>query len=163
MSPDEPGICLRRAGAEDEDFLFAVFAATRGAGLRAAGLAEAALRELLALQFKARQAQYRTMHPQAEWSLVLLEGVRIGYWCVARRAEVIVLVDVAFLPEHTGRGLGGRLLRGLLDEADAAGLPVLAHVDKTNPARRLYARLGFETLADDGVRLELRRPPSGGA
>jgi GNAT superfamily N-acetyltransferase len=163
MSADEPAVGLRRAGAGDEDFLFTVFAATRAAGLRTAGLTEEALRALLALQFNARQAQYRAMHPQAEWSLVLLEGVRIGCWCVARRAETIVLVDVALLPEHTGQGIGGRLLRGLLDEADAAGLPVLAHVDNTNPARRLYARLGFETLADDGVRLEIRWPPGGGS
>ena len=52
-----------------------------------------------------------------------------------------------------------RLLRRLLDEADAAGRPVLAHVEKTNPARRLYARLGFEAFADDGVYLDIRRPP----
>jgi GNAT superfamily N-acetyltransferase len=163
MSRDEPDVCLRPAGAEDEGFLFEVFAATRAAGLRAAGLAQEALGELLALQFRGQQAQYRAAHPDAEWSLVLLDGVRVGYWCVERREEAIMLVDVALLPGHTGQGVGGRLLRGLVEEGDAAGLPVLAHVDKANPARRLYARLGFETRADDGVRLAIRRAPSGQA
>jgi GNAT superfamily N-acetyltransferase len=163
MSPAQPKLHLQPVRDGDEAFLFEVFAATRAPALSAAGLEGTALRQLLTLQFRAQQTQYRAAYPDAEWALVLLDGVPAGYRCVARRDEAIVLVDVALLPGHTGRGMGGRLLRGLLDEADAAGLPVLAHVDKTNPARRLYARLGFETVADDGVRLEIRRPPSGGA
>ena len=159
MSPAESKLRLQRVRDGDEAFLFEVFAAARGGELQAAGLEEAALRELLALQFRGQQAQYRAAYPDAEWSLVLLDGLRVGYRCVARRDEAIVLVDVALLPEHSGQGLGSRLLRRLLDEADAAGRPVLAHVAKTNPARRLYARLGFETVADDGVYLEIRRPP----
>ena len=163
MAAPEPAISLRPVGDGDEAFLFEVFAATRGGALRAAGLEDGLIGQLLAHQFRARQAQYGARYPAARSELVLLDGVPIGYWCVARDEEAIILVDVALLPAHSGAGVGGRLLKGLLAEADAAGLSVLAHVEKTNPARRLYARLGFDAVADDGVQLEIRRPPGGAA
>lgn len=34
------------------------------------------------------------------------------------------------------------------------------HVERFNPARRLYARLGFRQIADQGVYLLLEREPS---
>lgn len=46
--------------------------------------------------------------------------------------------------EHRGRGLGTRLLTGLIVEARSRGLPGLSlSVEEGNPARGLYERLGF--------------------
>jgi len=56
-----------------------------------------------------------------------------------------------FLPERRGRGLGEALLRDLMDEAAAAGKDVSIHVEKLNPAMRLYRRLGFAIEEDKGV------------
>jgi len=55
------------------------------------------------------------------------------------------------LPDHRGAGIGGAILRSLLAEAAAAGKPVRIHVERLNPARRLYERLGFLPVADKGV------------
>lgn len=55
------------------------------------------------------------------------------------------------LPEYRGSGLGGALMRDLLDEAAAAGKAMSIHVEKYNPAMRLYRRLGFVTEEDKGV------------
>ena len=41
-------------------------------------------------------------------------------------------------------------LKGLLEEAAEAGKPVRIHVE-TNPAMRLYQRLGFVGIEDQGV------------
>jgi ribosomal protein S18 acetylase RimI-like enzyme len=38
-----------------------------------------------------------------------------------------------------------------MDEAAAAGKAVTIHVEKNNPAMRLYRRLGFRTEEDKGV------------
>jgi ribosomal protein S18 acetylase RimI-like enzyme len=77
---------------------------------------------------------------------------------VLRAPGEIRVVDLALLPPWRGRGIGGRLLRELLAEAAAAGLPVRVHVERTNPALRLYARLGFAPAAELGpyLRLEWR-------
>ena len=151
----EPGY-----GVDNDAFLFEVFAANQIPVLQASGLARDELQELLSVQFRARQAQYHARYPDAEWAIVSRAGRRIGYRCVARNVDAIILVDVALLPEYQGRGIGTRLLQPLLDEADAARLPVSAHVEEANPARRLYARLGFETVASDGAHLAIRREPA---
>ncbi|WP_245262846.1 GNAT family N-acetyltransferase [Mesorhizobium sp. LSHC432A00] len=43
------------------------------------------------------------------------------------------------------------MLADLIDEAAAAGKSVSIHVEKNNPARRLYKRLGFTVAEDKGV------------
>jgi ribosomal protein S18 acetylase RimI-like enzyme len=51
-----------------------------------------------------------------------------------------VLVFVSVSPQMRGSGLGGRLIRKAIDEADGN---VKLHVEHENPARRLYERIGF--------------------
>jgi len=56
--------------------------------------------------------------------------------------------------------IGSRLLRGLLDEAATARKPLRIHVEKFNPALRLYRRLGFYPIEDKGVYWYMVRSPS---
>jgi ribosomal protein S18 acetylase RimI-like enzyme len=53
------------------------------------------------------------------------------------------------------RGIGTKLLRELQDEAHTAGKVLTIHVEKFNPALRLYQRLGFQQIEDKGVYLLL--------
>ena len=62
-----------------------------------------------------------------------------------------VLIDIALLPSQRGNGLGSALLHCLLQLAQQLELPVRIHVEKHNPAMRLYQRLGFVKLEDKGV------------
>ncbi len=78
-------------------------------------------------------------------------GEDIGRLYIERWPSQHCIIDIAFLPEHRGKGLGEALLRDLLDEAAAAGKDVSIHVEKLNPAMRLYRRLGFVTEEDKGV------------
>ena len=70
-------------------------------------------------------------------------------------------IDIALLPAHRGQGLGAALLRDLIDEAAAAGKTVSLHVEKSNPAMRLYGRLGFKSEEDNGVHERMRWSPPG--
>jgi ribosomal protein S18 acetylase RimI-like enzyme len=56
--------------------------------------------------------------------------------------------------------VGEALLREVLGEAAGCGLPVRIHVERGNPARRLYARLGFVPLAERGIYHELEWSPA---
>jgi hypothetical protein len=51
----------------------------------------------------------------------------------------------------TATAAPGRRLRGLRSEAAAAGKPLRTHVERFNPALRLYQRLGFRQIDDRGV------------
>jgi ribosomal protein S18 acetylase RimI-like enzyme len=142
---------LRPAEAADAEFLFRVFASTRAPELALAGLPAAQIEALLRLQFRAQDEQYRAQHPGAEDSVVLVEGEPAGRLRVARDGRVIVLLDIAILPEHRGRGLGRALVRELQDEAATFGVPLRLHVARTNPATALYLRLGFVPDGGDDV------------
>ncbi len=68
-----------------------------------------------------------------------------------RRDDEIDLVDIALLPGARGRGIGGALIVELCREGARDGRPVRLRVERTNPALRLYRRLGFVEIGDDNV------------
>lgn len=57
-------------------------------------------------------------------------------------------LTIAVLPGFRGKGVGSRLLQGLLDAAEASYPAISLSVAKTNPARRLYRRFGFIVVAE---------------
>lgn len=154
-------LSLRAECAEDAAFVESLFIAQRAAVFATLALAPEALATLLHGQFLAQAADYRRRFPQAERSIVELAGQPIGRLVVQREVQRWRLVDIALLPDCCGRGLGGIVLAELLAAADAAGVALTACVACDNPARRLYARLGFRESRAETVYLELWRPPRG--
>ena len=81
-----------------------------------------------------------------------------------RRHAVIVRIDpgqrrdIELVPEVRNQGIGTAVLRAVLMLAEQEGRAVELLVLKHNPAQRLYARLGFRVIADDGARLAMRAP-----
>jgi ribosomal protein S18 acetylase RimI-like enzyme len=78
---------------------------------------------------------------------------------VARWDDEIRVIDVTLLPEHRGRGVGTQLLQELVEEGRRAGKRVTIHVEKPNPARRLYEGLGFAAVEDKGLYLLMEAMP----
>lgn len=60
-------------------------------------------------------------------------------------------------PAHQGRGLGAAVVRRLLDDAHTRGVSLRLSVHRTNPARRLYARLGLVESPRDATRVWMAR------
>src|SRR5262245_23630719 len=75
--------------------------------------------------------------------IVELAGEPIGTLRTGRDGQWLYVHDIEVAPEHQGCGIGSSLLRGVLAEADRKRLSVRLQVLVTNPARRLYQRLGF--------------------
>jgi len=159
MTDDRRQITLRPAVGEDEALLSRIFAANREAPFKATGLPEPEIARLLLMQREAQLSQYRSLFPDATVDVVLADGTPVGYLHVDRGEERYTLVDVAFLPATTGQGIGTHVVGAFLREARAAGKPVSAHVEKDNPAWRLWQRLGFRIVNDDGVYLEIECLP----
>ena len=105
----------------------------------------------LAMQFQAQHAHYQQHYPTADWLVTMRGGEDVGRLYLDRWPSEHCVIDIALLPEYRGSGLGGALMRDLLDEAAAAGKAMSIHVEKYNPAMRLYRRLGFVTEEDKGV------------
>lgn len=140
---------LRPAAPADESFLFALYASTRE-DVKGWGLPPPQAEAMIRMQYQARAHSWGLEFPGAEDQIVLVDGAPAGRLCVDRSGAVLLLVDVALLPEHRGRGLGSRLLEPVLEEARAGRRAVELHVLAGNPAARLYQRHGFTFAEGDG-------------
>lgn len=79
----------------------------------------------------------------------------MGRLYLSARPGDIRIVDIALAPHWQGRGLGKALLRAVQAMA-AAGATASLSVMAGNPAHDLYRRLGFVTMAENGLVLEMR-------
>ncbi|MDP1962297.1 MAG: GNAT family N-acetyltransferase [Reyranella sp.] len=92
---------------------------------------------------------------------IIIEGELAG--CVAFRkgADAIKLDSFYLHRRHHNGGLGTTILKVLLAEADAAGLPVRLEVLTGSKADRFYTRHGFVKLSEDEIEGEYERPAGG--
>jgi GNAT superfamily N-acetyltransferase len=149
-------ISLRPITPKDDSFLAGLYASTRSDELAVTGWSDEEKALFCRRQFDAQSAHYRENYPGALLQVVEEDGVPVGRLYVARWDKEIRIMDIALLPEHRGRGIGTKLLRDLQDEAPGAGKWLTIHVERFNPALRLYERLGFRQIEDKGVYFLMR-------
>jgi ribosomal protein S18 acetylase RimI-like enzyme len=155
------GVSLRPVRPEDQDFLRRVYASTRADELAVTGWDNATMAAFIAHQFAAQHDHYMSNYDGASYDVILVDGEPAGRLYVARWAEEIRVMDIALLPAHRGRKIGGRLLASLLAEAAASNRKVSVHVERDNPAMTLYRRLGFEPVEERGVYVLMEWSPAG--
>jgi GNAT superfamily N-acetyltransferase len=104
-------------------------------------------------------AKFLDSYDSINTSIIVLHGENAG-WLTVQRGEDIHLESLYLASTMQGRGIGTSLLRGLIDEATSTGKPLRLSTAKINPARRLYERLGFLDVTEDGykVYMEWREP-----
>lgn len=144
-------IALRRCREADGPFLRDLYATTREAEMSLVPWTDEEKRTFLDAQFQAQQAHYDVQYPDCDRRVIELDGRPIGRLYVDRSEDEILIVDIALLPGFRGRGIGTMLLREILAEGAAANRPVAIHVERDNPARFLYARLGFHRVDTNGI------------
>lgn len=146
------GCALRAARRDDEPFLFALHRSAMRDYVEAAwGWDERWQRDHFAA----------TYAPRRHAIIVGVErGQRrdIGRISLTRHWRKVFLRDLELIAEVRNRGIGTALLTAVLTLAEQEGRAVELLVLKHNPAQRLYARLGFRVIADDGARLAMRAP-----
>jgi GNAT superfamily N-acetyltransferase len=154
---------VRPAEPSDRDFLRSVYASTRADELALTGWSAEACADFVAMQFDAQEAHYRQHFPQADLGVIeVCEGgttVPAGRLWVDRRAESVHVLDIALLDGFRGQGLGSACLCRLMAEAAARGVPLTIKVERFNPARRLYDRLGFVEDGEHGMHVQMAWRP----
>jgi ribosomal protein S18 acetylase RimI-like enzyme len=148
---------LRPERLDDRQFLFDLYASTRAGELDRTGWDEAKKHAFLQMQFEAQHTHYSTYFSDASFDVVEVDGRPIGRLYVYRRPTEVTIMDITLLPDRRNAGIGTALLRSILDEAGSSGAVVTLHVERWNPAKRLYDRLGFVEVSDDGLHVTMRR------
>ncbi|MDQ3817866.1 MAG: GNAT family N-acetyltransferase [Acidobacteriota bacterium] len=141
---------LRPVTPEDEAFLYEVYKTTRAEEMAMVPWDEAQREAFLKMQFSAQQAHYRTYYSGTSHDIILSGTDMVGRLYVARERDAIRILDITILPEHRNKGLGTPLIKDLMAEAARARLPLTIHVESFNPSYRLFERLGFSKVKDDG-------------
>jgi ribosomal protein S18 acetylase RimI-like enzyme len=149
---------LRPVTPDDRDFLLSVYRSTREDELALTGWNEPQKVAFVTMQFEAQDSYYRQIHPDGSFLVVVVDGEPAGRLLLARLEREIRVIDIALLPAYRGAGIGTRLLRDVIADADAAALPVSLHVEPWSPARRLYERLDFRSVGQHGIYERMERP-----
>ena len=155
----ERSITLRSALPEDQEFLLAVYASSRDEEISLWGWDDNQKRGFLEMQWRAKNHQYSLSYPQADDSVVLLNGHPIGRMMFDRKGSDFTFLDIALLPEYQNQNIGTRLIELLQKEATDAQKGVVLHVVRTNRAVRLYKRMGFKMVNEDAIYLEMKWTP----
>jgi GNAT superfamily N-acetyltransferase len=151
VRPEPGAIVLRPESDADLDFLCALYGSTREEELAQTDWSREQKDAFIRMQFDAQRAHYRTHYDGATFDIVEIDGEPVGRLYVYRGAKDVRIVDIALQPSVRGRGVGGTLLRQLIAEALPSGKTLSIHVERFNPAMRLYQRLGFRKVNEHGV------------
>lgn len=93
-----------------------------------------------------RRAALRRSFKAADSNIIILDGRDIGWMQVTERDTDYNLAQLQLLDGYCGRGIGTRLIRGLLDRAAREDRTVSLSVVRVNRAIGLYQRLGFRIV-----------------
>ena len=143
------GWTLRGAERDDEDFLFA--------------LHRDAMREYVEATWGWDDEWQRTHFAASyapERQAVIVRGGSVlrdvGRISLTRHWRKIFLRDIELLRSDRNHGVGTAILTAVLAMARDSNRYVELRVLRCNPAQRLYMRLGFRIVDDDGARLRMR-------
>jgi ribosomal protein S18 acetylase RimI-like enzyme len=149
MTEGGHGMVLRPEVLSDRSFLFELFASSHLQELEGFPWDQERKTSFLCMQFRAQNGQFRHSHYDADYRIVEIDGQAAGRLVVDRSSKEHRLVDLALLPQFCHRGLGERLVRGLIRDAARKGVVLRTSLETRNfAALRLFERLGF-VKADD--------------
>jgi ribosomal protein S18 acetylase RimI-like enzyme len=104
-----------------------------------------------------QEAYYLDFDVEPYW-IVVADGRDVGDWGLVRKENFIDVLGIHLLPDHPV-GLGTKIARDLIKEADSKGVPIVARVIKTNQrALKLWLRLGFQITGETEHHYEIKRP-----
>ncbi|MCP5112707.1 MAG: GNAT family N-acetyltransferase, partial [bacterium] len=115
------GVRLRPMRDGDIEFLYRVYAGTRQDEMALTGWTEPQQEEFLRMQFHAQHTHYQKEFREAAWDVIEKAGEPIGRLYLDRRPDEIRVIDIALLPAERCNGIGGALMRRVLEEAAVVG------------------------------------------
>lgn len=147
-----PGIGIRPQRPSDIDFLRELYVQNRWSELAPTDWTDDDKMAFLLGQFALQTIHYRRHYPGAAWGIVTALGVSSGRMGLHQTSHELRIIDILLTPLSRGKGVGTHLIRSVQEKARSLVLPVTLHVEPSNPARRLYRRLGFVEISSDAAR-----------
>jgi ribosomal protein S18 acetylase RimI-like enzyme len=150
------GLALRPAAPADSEFCFQLHKAAMGGYITA----------IWGWDEQRQRAFHDRSFSPGRWQIITVDGADVGMINVEHRPTEIYLGRIEIHPSRQGRGIGTRLIAGLIDEARRNGQDLTLDVLIVNErAQALYRRLGLTEVArhgDGDIRIRMRSGPPRG-
>ena len=146
MSSERLRVALRPAHTGDFDYCAALYFAEM----------ESIIAELK-LDRAAHFAGLRQRWDVAQVRIITFDDVDIGWLQSMTQGDALFLGQLFVAAGFQRRGIGTEVMNRLIEEATRARQAVTLGVVKTNPALRLYRRLGFDFTHQDDRKFYMRR------
>lgn len=111
----------------------------------------------LNLNMDAQVAGLRQRWDVTQVRVIALDGTDIGWLQSFEKDNTLFLGQLFVDGAFRRQGIGTEVVKALIEEATTAGRAMTLGVVKTNPALRLYERLGFRTTHEDERKFYMRR------
>ena len=155
-----PSVALCPATTADEALLLEIYASTRVEELALVPWSDEQKQAFVMMQFTAQQQHYRKEHPDARHDIIMRNDRPVGRLYVARRDGAIEILDITLLPQERNAGIGSHLIRELISEAEQSRRALRIYVESFNPSLRLFERLGFSRIGDEGIHFLMEWSPA---
>jgi ribosomal protein S18 acetylase RimI-like enzyme len=93
--------------------------------------------------------------------IIRLRDRSIGALGVCERDSDILIDYMALYPAYQRLGIGSQLINAIIEQGVAEGKPIRLRVLRTNPAFRLYERLGFMVEEKSDTHIQMIRRTGG--
>jgi GNAT superfamily N-acetyltransferase len=95
----------------------------------------------------------------ATHQVIEVGGRAVGCLSVEEFIDRVALNRIFLLPDAQRRGVGSELICAVRDRAHGRGLPLVLTVQRGNPARALYVRLGFSVVSETSTHYGMEAAP----
>lgn len=144
----ENSLTLRRYTDSDIPFMGKLYASTRYDELAVTHFSEEQKQQFINQQFGAQLLHYTQYYNSDAFNIIELRGEAIGRFFVDFWDDQIRVVDIAIANRYRNLGIGSFLFERLFAQARQKNIPVTIHVERNNPAKGLYERLGFRAKSE---------------
>ena len=110
---------------------------------------------------RARARLRGTFRPECTWTIEQ-NGKRVGFYALRPDGDGLRLDHLYVHPSAQGQGLGGQVMRRILQEADRRSLPVALGALRGSDSNRFYRRHGFVQTGESEWDIEYLRPAAAG-
>lgn len=152
-------IQLKIKDETDLEFLFQLFGEIKIAELNIYNWPELMKNQLIEMQYKGYEQMIKNEYPNAEDYIITVNDEKAGRLQLNVNDSGIRIINISLLPAFHGNGIGTKIIKDILVQADLKNKPVYLEVDRVNPAFNLYKRLVLEIYGEDEIKYSMRYIP----
>ncbi len=134
--------------SSDGDFLLSLYASTRVEELALVPWSDEQKQEFVKFQFDAQTRHYAERYPPDSFRIIEVDGKKIGRLYLCELPDELRIIDLTISPEFRGNGVGSSIIAEILANSVK---PVRIYLESFNRSARLFERLGFKPIRDEGI------------